>query len=1228
MTEQRPPNDGTGATDATSPPGASEAFVDSDELFLNNAAPTDDTPTIISRGTPQSATETASMGGLVRGQILAHFELIEPLGVGGMAAVIRARDTQLDRSVALKILPPEMAADPENVRRFHQEARSAARLDHETIARVFFCGTDKGLHFIAFECVEGDNLRTIIDRRGRLPVAEALHYMLQIATGLAHASERGVVHRDIKPSNIIISTNGRAKLVDMGLARNLDPRTDGALTQSGVTLGTFDYISPEQALDPREADVRSDMYSLGCTFYHALTGQPPVPEGTAARKLHHHQSVLPLDPRVLNPAIPDDVAAILSRLMAKDPANRHQTPEQLVQDLLQASQHLSGEPVQGRDGALFVEAPLPNAPRTRPLLVAGLAALTVIVLVFLIGPSQDLPFTFSFQNLNPGTDQGMSVSPQPNPGAGGTAQIDPGKNDNRQPKVESEDPGKAEIVRVAVASADELATFARSLAPGKTVEVTVKENVLLNSEMGTDRAPFVTIRAKSVVLKAPDGQRSTLDVRFRGNALEWCGLRLEAESVELRGLRIVTDFSATAQSFDGIQLAVSGSGKDSPSVKVIDCEFVQGNWVASPFPGASLLVQANGSSPVSVLLEGCAFLGSEKFTDPDYGLDLGSGGQTAVTIRGNANVAANNCLFAPHRSVFYVDGKGSTLDLAHCTAMAGDDWALATLSRDATCPVKAASCLFARATLPPIGGMMPRVAALIKRTEPLGEGKSGVNYTGNGNRYSRLDAVSRVKDDRDLTPELFETQLRELKGSANEKVLPADVNPWENPAPLTLLQGKSLRGKSAQLDAKVVRTVFALNRSAEDLRDPGDSNRDSLVGAQNYLAGPMWVSLPKLPPSLAKKERIVDPDRTVTDVHHHDLGAALAEAEPGDTILIRKNGPMPVLPASLKAGTSVTIKPYSSKYRPILVLDDSAPEKETACFRLHDGTLTLDGLEFELRWKEKYETQSVAMIFNDASILFRNCVVTLDGRSGGPLAVVTLPDPRNAMQPARAGAGSPKVGFENCFVRGDGDLCWAKAGRPFVFSARDSLVAVRGSLLNIDPAPKDESPTDVSVSLARVTAYLGGNLIRLRTADLRGVIPVNCNQIRDCLFVAADQKSFISLEGVKADPEQVHDKIHWTGESNRYGDGFVNMIGQQPPQDVMPGKPVLITGWPDFAGEKDAKFGKVVFKGPLWPGEEKVQASEVSKQNFQLMKGSSADVNSPGADLSKIPVPSAENGER
>src|SRR5207302_4965191 len=172
---------------------------------------TDDSPTIISKTNTSEAIQASapSLASSLRGRKLAHYELLEPIGVGGMAAVLRARDTQLDRTVALKILPPEMAADPENIRRFHQEARAAAKLDHENIARVFFCGEDQGLHFIAFEYVEGENLRALLERRGRIPVPEAIPYMLQIATGLAHASQRGVAHRHIHPSHLIHSPHAR-----------------------------------------------------------------------------------------------------------------------------------------------------------------------------------------------------------------------------------------------------------------------------------------------------------------------------------------------------------------------------------------------------------------------------------------------------------------------------------------------------------------------------------------------------------------------------------------------------------------------------------------------------------------------------------------------------------------------------------------------------------------------------------------------------------------------------------------------------------------------------------------------------------------------------------------------------------------------------------------------------------------------------------------------------------
>ncbi|MEX1230170.1 MAG: protein kinase [Planctomycetaceae bacterium] len=265
---------------------------------------------------------------------VGHFIIEHRIGSGGMGAVFRALDTRLNREVALKILTPGLSRDLAAVKRFQNEARAAARLDHENIARVYFIGEDHGLHYIAFEFITGTNVRELIRARGPLDVAEAVNYTLQIAAALQHTSAHGVVHRDIKPSNIIITPKGRAKLVDLGLARS--EKADGSvdLTMAGTTLGTFDYISPEQAKDPRNVDIRSDIYSLGCTLYHMLAGEPPYPEGTMLQKLLDHQRNNSPDPRTKNPRVPPELSMIVRRMMASEMDRRYSSPEQLIKDLM------------------------------------------------------------------------------------------------------------------------------------------------------------------------------------------------------------------------------------------------------------------------------------------------------------------------------------------------------------------------------------------------------------------------------------------------------------------------------------------------------------------------------------------------------------------------------------------------------------------------------------------------------------------------------------------------------------------------------------------------------------------------------------------------------------------------------------------------------------------------------------------------------------------------------
>ena len=278
-------------------------------------------------GAATAMLDPRQLGQALEGQQLDHVLLEKFVGGGGMGAVFRAWDTNLHRTVAVKVLSLRQAGDSESQRRFQTEARSAARLDHPNIARVHYVGEDRGVRYIVFEYIDGTNVRDLVYGNGPLQLGDALNVTLQIAGALTHAWEREVVHRDIKPSNILITPDGLAKLVDMGLARlEYLEQTEHDETATGVTLGTFDYISPEQARNPRDADIRSDIYSLGCTLFFMLTGRPPFPEGTVLQKLLAHQSDPPPDVRELRPDVPEMLAAVLATMLAKRPEERFQTP--------------------------------------------------------------------------------------------------------------------------------------------------------------------------------------------------------------------------------------------------------------------------------------------------------------------------------------------------------------------------------------------------------------------------------------------------------------------------------------------------------------------------------------------------------------------------------------------------------------------------------------------------------------------------------------------------------------------------------------------------------------------------------------------------------------------------------------------------------------------------------------------------------------------------------------
>jgi serine/threonine protein kinase len=268
---------------------------------------------------------------------IGKYQPVARIAAGGMGAVYRGIDVENGRDVALKVLSPEWQSKPVLLKRFQLEAMHGEQLDpHPNIVSFYEYGEVGGLHYLALEFVDGIDLKDFIADRGKCDVEESRIIILQAARALGHLHRHGITHRDIKPSNFLISHgDGQpiVKLIDLGLARNIDDDEECRVTRHGTTLGTVDYIAPEQARDSSAADVRSDIYALGCTWFHMLAGQPPFPEGTVTERIVQHMEAVAPNIRKLNKAVPARIGAILERMLAKDPADRYQTPAELVRDL-------------------------------------------------------------------------------------------------------------------------------------------------------------------------------------------------------------------------------------------------------------------------------------------------------------------------------------------------------------------------------------------------------------------------------------------------------------------------------------------------------------------------------------------------------------------------------------------------------------------------------------------------------------------------------------------------------------------------------------------------------------------------------------------------------------------------------------------------------------------------------------------------------------------------------
>ena len=321
---------------------------------------------------------------------LGNFEIVARIGQGSMGAVFKARQVSMDRYVAVKILPPKLAKDASYVDRFMREARAVAKLNHVNIVQGIDVGEESGYYYFAMEYVEGVTVRETLKSKGPYPEKAALEIIIQIARALDHAAKVGLVHRDIKPDNIIVTPAGVAKLLDLGIAKTAE-----AADESGERVGTPYYISPEQARGDADVDARSDLYSLGATFYHMVVGSPPFTGSSPEEIIRAHLTATVPNPREVRPGLSRNVSRVIEMMMAREPADRYQSAAELLADLDKVARGLPPGKAKAFRGQSSVEIgpetgtamthPLPPVSRRPMAILIGSVAAAAVILAAGIG---------------------------------------------------------------------------------------------------------------------------------------------------------------------------------------------------------------------------------------------------------------------------------------------------------------------------------------------------------------------------------------------------------------------------------------------------------------------------------------------------------------------------------------------------------------------------------------------------------------------------------------------------------------------------------------------------------------------------------------------------------------------------------------------------------------------------------------------------------------------------
>jgi serine/threonine protein kinase/nitrous oxidase accessory protein NosD len=524
---------------------------------------------------------------------LGRYQLLRKLGEGGMGTVYLANDSKLDRHVAVKILPPHSVNDPAAVGRFQREAKALAQLSHPGIIQAFDSDEANGRHFLVMEFVEGMSLAQVVKEQGRLAPSVAADYVYQAAVALQHAHSKGLVHRDLKPSNLLLSADGRVKLLDLGLARFLQDQVgDPELTRDGAGMGTPDYAAPEQFLDAHKADARSDIYALGCTLYHLLAGQVPFPGSSLHEKRKAHEIREPAPLNELCPQASAGLVVVVARMMAKRPEDRFQTAAE-VADALAGHVASSSPSFQALKNTLTWQAGQRTLTQWRARTVgmrwalAG-AAVTALLLIGVVLIWQ--PFGAGIRDTSD-ANLGTNAADRQQPS---DSRKDDTKGTEKEPKDKTDKPpGKKsgppwEEPNVLTVAKDGSAQFKSinvaldQVKPGQTIRVLDDQDY--DEALNLSRpASFnnITLEAvKNARLVAVNDRQAVLSlIGVSGVTVRGFRLRADAENVTLifvqgkcPGLLLEQiEMKAGQQAYNGMEFRGAALDAEDPPVVVQDC---------------------------------------------------------------------------------------------------------------------------------------------------------------------------------------------------------------------------------------------------------------------------------------------------------------------------------------------------------------------------------------------------------------------------------------------------------------------------------------------------------------------------------------------------------------------------------------------------------------------------------------------------------------------------------